>query len=160
MNIAKNSVVTIDYTLKDSEGKLLDTSEGREPLVYLHGVGALISGLENELAGKAAGEEVTAVISPEDAYGKRRDDLLKVVSKDGFQGDEEMQVGMQVQLHTEHGPAIAVISQIEGNDVTLDLNHPLADMTLHFDVKIVDVREATEEEIAHGHVHGEGGHHH
>ena len=160
MKIATNTVVTLNYTLKNSEGQLLDTSEGREPLVYLHGVGALIPGLEKELEGKEKGAEFTAVITPEDAYGNRRDDLFRVVSKEGFQGDEEMQVGMQVQLHTEHGPAIASISKIEGNDVTLDLNHPLADMTLHFDVGVVDVREATEEEISHGHVHGAGGHDH
>ena len=160
MVIAENTVVSINYTLKDSDGKVLDTSEGREPLVYLHGVGALIPGLEKELEGKTAGTDVNAVIPPEEAYGERRDDLLKVVSKDGFQGDEEMQVGMQVQLQTEHGPAIAVISKIQDNDVTLDLNHPLADMTLHFDVNVVEVREASEEEIAHGHVHGAGGHQH
>ncbi|MEO9533790.1 MAG: peptidylprolyl isomerase [Crocinitomicaceae bacterium] len=160
MQIAQNTVVSLNYTLKNGEGELLDTSEGRSPLVYLHGVGQLIPGLENELNGKAAGEEMQVVIKPEDGYGSRRDDLLKTVAKDGFQGDEEMKVGMQVQLDTEHGPAIAVITSIEGNDVVLDLNHPLADMTLHFDVKVEEVREATEEEISHGHVHGPGGHEH
>ncbi|MEZ4923543.1 MAG: peptidylprolyl isomerase [Crocinitomicaceae bacterium] len=160
MNIAAHTVVTLNYTLKDSDGVLLDTSEGRQPLVYLHGVGALIPGLEKELDDKQKGDQVIAVIQPEDAYGSRRDDLLKLVSKSGFQGDEEMHEGMQVQLQTEHGPAIAVISKIEGDDVTLDLNHPLADMVLHFDVTVVDVRPATDEEISHGHVHGPGGHHH
>jgi FKBP-type peptidyl-prolyl cis-trans isomerase SlyD len=160
MVIAQHTVVTLNYTLKDSEGKLLDTSEGRQPLVYLHGVGALIPGLENELNEKQKGDNVVAIIEPKDAYGNRRDDLLKVVPKNGFQGEEEMVVGMQVQLETEHGPAIAVISQIEGEEVTLDLNHPLADMTLHFDVTVEDVREASEEEISHGHVHGPGGHEH
>lgn len=160
MQIAEKTVVSLNYTLKNGEGELLDTSEGREPLVYLHGVGQLIPGLENELAGKGAGEAMQVVIKPEDGYGSRRDDLLKTVAKDGFQGEEEMQVGMQVQLDTEHGPAIAVITSIEGNDVVLDLNHPLADMTLHFDVKVEEVREATEEEISHGHVHGPGGHQH
>ena len=160
MEIAKNSVVTLNYTLKNGEGTLLDTSDGREPMVYLHGVGGLIPGLEKELNGKSKGAKMNVVVKPEDGYGSRRDDLLKIVSKDGFQGEEEMQVGMQVQLDTEHGPAIALISKIEENDVTLDLNHPLADMTLHFDVSIEDVREATEEEISHGHVHGPGGHNH
>ena len=152
--------MSLHYTLKNSDGTLLDSSEGREMLTYLHGVGGLIPGLESELEGKTKGEKLVAVIEPKDAYGTKRDDLLKVVSKDGFQGDEEMQTGMQVQLDTEHGPAIAVITKIEGNDVTLDLNHPLADMTLHFDVSIEDVRAASEDEIAHGHVHGPGGHHH
>lgn len=160
MTIAKHTVVTLNYTLKNGEGTVLDTSEGREPLIYLHGVGSLIPGLEKELEGKGKGEQVHAVIPPEEAYGTKRDDLMHVVSKDGFQGDEEMQVGMQVQLTTQQGPAIATIAAIEGNDVTLDLNHPLADVTLHFDVEIVDLRDASEEEISHGHVHGPGGHHH
>ncbi|MBD3636238.1 MAG: peptidylprolyl isomerase [Crocinitomicaceae bacterium] len=160
MKVAEHTVVTLNYTLKNSAGELLDTSEGRQPLVYLHGVGALIPGLEKELADKEVGANINAVIPPEEAYGTRREDLMKMVSKDGFQGDEEMKEGMQVQLQTEHGPAIAVIAKIEGNDVMLDLNHPLADMTLHFDVTIEDVRAATEEEISHGHVHGEGGHQH
>ena len=160
MQIAQHTVVSLNYTLKNSDGNLLDTSEGRAPLVYLHGVGALIPGLEDELNGKAQGDKINAIIPPEKAYGSRRDDLVKLVSKDGFQGDEEMTEGMQVQLETEHGPAIAVITKIDGNDVTLDLNHPLADMTLHFDVEIVDVRAATEDEISHGHVHGPGGHQH
>ncbi|WP_027419852.1 FKBP-type peptidyl-prolyl cis-trans isomerase [Crocinitomix catalasitica] len=160
MNIAKESVVTMNYTLKNDAGEVMDTSEGREPLVYLHGVGGLIPGLEKELEGKVVADKLNVVIAPEDAYGSRKDDLLKVVSKDGFQGEEELSVGMRVQLDTEQGPVVAEISDIKENDVTLDLNHPLADMTLHFDVEIVDVRTATADEIAHGHVHGEGGHQH
>ena len=157
MKIDKNTVVSLNYTLKNSKGELLDTSEGRQPLTYLHGVGQLIPGLEKELNEKEQGDEVKAVIPPEEAYGSRKQELLKTVSKDGFQGDEEIKIGMQVQLQTEHGPAIAVVQDVEGSDVTLDLNHPLADMELHFDVKVEDVRAATEEEIQHGHVHGEGG---
>lgn len=160
MSIQKHTVVTLNYTLKNSEGEILDTSEGREPLVYLHGVGGLIPGLEAELEGKEKGNSLNVVIAPEDAYGKRSEDLMHVVPKSGFQGDEEMQVGMQVQLQTEQGPAIATIAAIEGENVTLDLNHPLADMELHFAVDVLDLREATEDEISHGHVHGPGGHHH
>ena len=160
MKIKKNTVVTLNYTLKNSAGEILDTSEGREPLVYLHGVGGLIPGLEAELEGKGKGNSFNTVIAPENAYGKRRDDLLHVVPKSGFQGDEEMQIGMRVQLETEQGPAIATISEIEGENVTLDLNHPLADMELHFAVDVMELRDATEDEISHGHVHGPGGHHH
>ena len=160
MKISSNTVVTLNYTLKSGEGELLDTSEGREPLVYLHGVGALIPGLEKELNGKEKGANVKTVVPPEEAYGKRRDELVRTVSKAGFQGDEEIRVGMQVQMDTEHGPAYAFVSEVEGENVTLDMNHPLADMDLHFEVDIVDVREATPEEIDHGHVHGPGGHHH
>lgn len=160
MSIVKESVVSINYTLKNDAGEVMDSSEGREPLVYLHGVGALIPGLENELDGKAVGDKLNVVIAPENAYGTRKDDLLKVVSKDGFQGDEELVAGMQVQLDTEQGPVVAVVSKVEESEVTLDLNHPLADVTLHFDVEILNVRPATADEIAHGHVHGEGGHQH
>lgn len=160
MKIAKDSVVTMNYTLKNDAGEVMDTSAGRDPLVYLHGVGALIPGLENELEGKMANDKVSAVIAPEDAYGARSEDLLRVVSKDGFQGEEELQAGMRVQLDTEHGPMVAVVSAITGDEVTLDMNHPLADMTLYFDVEVVDVRPATADELAHGHVHGDGGHHH
>lgn len=160
MKVEQNKVVSLNYTLKNSEGLLIDTSEGREPLVYLHGVGGLIPGLESELEGLEANAKVDVVIKPEDAYGTRRDDLMHVVSKDGFQGDEEMQVGMQVQLDTENGPMVAMIAKIEDKEVTLDLNHPLADMTLHFNVEVLDVREATADEISHGHAHGPGGHNH
>lgn len=160
MMIAKDSVVTMNYTLKNDAGEIMDTSEGRAPLTYLHGVGGLIPGLENELEGKAVTDKLSVVITPEHAYGNRRDDLLQVVSKDGFQGEEELVEGMRVQLDTEEGPVVAVVSSIEGSDITLDMNHPLADMTLHFDVEIVSVRQATTDEIAHGHVHGEGGHQH
>jgi FKBP-type peptidyl-prolyl cis-trans isomerase SlyD len=160
MIIAKDSVVTMNYTLKNDAGEIMDTSEGREPLTYLHGVGGLIPGLESELEGKAAADKLKVVIAPEHAYGNRRDDLLRVVSKDGFQGDEELTEGMRVQLDTEQGPVVAVIAKIEDKDVTLDMNHPLADMTLHFDVEVINVREASADEIAHGHVHGEGGHQH
>lgn len=160
MKIGKNTVVSINYTLRDKSGQVLDSSEGRDPLVYLHGVGQLIPGLENELEGEAVGASKQVVISPNDAYGERQDDLLHVVSKTGFTGEEEMFEGMQVQLETDNGPAIAVIAKIDGDEVTLDLNHPLAGEELHFDVAVVELREASEDEISHGHVHGPGGHHH
>jgi FKBP-type peptidyl-prolyl cis-trans isomerase SlyD len=160
MKVAKNTVVSLNYTLKNNEGEILDTSDGREPLVYLHGVGALIPGLENVLDGENEGSKVSTVIKPEDGYGHRTDELLHKVPKSGFTGDEEMQEGMRVQLETENGPAIAIISKIEGEEVTLDLNHPLAGMELHFDVEVVGIREAQKEEIEHGHAHGPGGHHH
>lgn len=148
------------YTLRNQEGTTLDTSVGRQPLVYLHGVGALIPGLETKLNDKVAGDKLNAVVPPDEAYGQISQDLLHKVPKSGFVGDEELIEGMQVQLDTEHGPRIAVVSKISGDEVTLDLNHPLAGVTLHFDVEIVGVRAASADEIAHGHVHGEGGHHH
>lgn len=160
MIISKDSVVTMNYTLKNDAGEVMDTSAGRAPLVYLHGVGALIPGLERELEGKSANDKLAVVIAPENAYGERSEELMRVVSKDGFQGEEELMEGMRVQLDTEQGPMIAVVVKITGTEVTLDMNHPLADMTLYFDVEIVNVRAATQDELAHGHVHGDGGHHH
>lgn len=160
MIITNERVVTMHYTLKNEAGEILDTSEGREPLVYLHGVGGLIPGLEKELEGKQANDKLNVIVPPEEAYGSRRDDLLRVVSKEGFQGDEALVEGMRVQLETDRGPAIAVVAGVEGENVTLDLNHPLADVTLHFDVEVIGVRQAEAGEIAHGHVHGEGGHQH
>lgn len=160
MKITKHSVVSVNYTLKNDKGEVMDTSAGKEPLTYLHGVGGLIPGLESELTDKAKGDTFSTIIQPEDAYGAYQEELLKVVSKDGFQGEEEIKIGMQVQLDTEHGPAIAVVAKVEETEVTLDLNHPLADAVLHFDIEVVEIREASEEEISHGHVHGPGGHQH
>ncbi len=161
MKIALHSVVTFDYTLKNSEGQLLDTSDGREPLVYLHGVGALIPGLENQLQGLGKGDKKKVEVLPEHAYGDRREDLMREVPKAGFQSAEaELQEGMQVELDTEQGAVIARVVKIEGEKVMLDLNHPLAGMTLLFDVDIKEIRQASDDEIQHGHVHGPGGHQH
>ncbi|UTW65864.1 peptidylprolyl isomerase [bacterium SCSIO 12643] len=161
MRIEQNKVVMIHYTLTDKDGNLIDSSEGRDPLAYIQGIGNLIPGLEQELEGKQKGDKFKAVVPPEHAYGKRDESLIRVVPKSGFQGDEEMTIGMQVQIETsEEGMAIATLTKIEGEDVTLDLNHPLADMDLHFDIEVIDIRLAEEDELAHGHVHGPGGHHH
>ncbi|MGB1003238.1 MAG: FKBP-type peptidyl-prolyl cis-trans isomerase [Salibacteraceae bacterium] len=161
MKIGQNKVVTMHYKLTDKDGALIDSSEGREPLAYIQGIGALVPGLESEIEGKTKGDKFNAVVAPEHAYGNRDESLIRVVPKSGFQGEEEMTIGMQVQIDTgEQGMAIATLTKIEGEDVTLDLNHPLADMELHFDIDVVDVREAEKEELDHGHVHGPGGHHH
>lgn len=162
MLIEDHRVVNIHYTLKDAQGEVLDTSEGRDPLAYIQGIGNLIPGLEAELKGKVKGDKVKAVIAPEAAYGTYDDNLVHLVPLSGFQsaGGEELQVGMQVQVDTGQGHAIALVTSIEGDDVTLDLNHPLAGTELHFDVEVMGVREATAEELDHGHAHGVGGHHH
>ena len=162
MEIGNNKVATIHYELKNGEGQVLDSSAGREPLVYIQGIGMLIPGLEAKLSGQKAGDKVNAVIEPKDGYGDYQDANVHVVPKAGFQseGDESLQVGMRVQVDTSQGQTIALVTKIEGDDVTLDLNHPLAGQTLHFAVEVVEVREATEEELSHGHVHGPGGHQH
>jgi FKBP-type peptidyl-prolyl cis-trans isomerase SlyD len=160
MKVEKNKVVSIHYTLKSDKGELLDTSDGKDPLPYIHGKGQLIPGLEKELEGKEAGAELSLVIPPAEAYGDYNEEQVFVVGKEGFQGEEELTVGLQVQMDTGEGQAIGVVTKIEDENVTLDLNHPLAGTTLHFEVKIVELRDATKEELDHGHSHGEGGHQH
>lgn len=160
MTIAENKVVTIEYTLKNDEGEVLDTSEGREPLVYLHGSQNIIPGLENALSGKVVGDTLTVRITPEDGYGNRDDSMKQEVPRDMF-GDEEIQVGMQYHAQGPDGDML-VVTVIEASDthVTVDGNHPLADVHLNFDVEVKDIRDASAEELEHGHVHGEGGHQH
>ncbi len=153
MKIEKNKVVAIHYTLKDDKGTVMDTSEGKSPLAFLQGNGQLIPGLESQLEGKVKGHKDQVTVAPADAYGEFREDMVFEVGKEGFQGEEELKTGMQVEVELEKGKSIAVVSKIEGDNVTLDLNHPLAGQTLHFDVEIMDVRDASEEEISHGHVH-------
>ncbi len=160
MQISTGKVVSIDYTLTDGEQQVLDSSEGGDPLTYLHGVGQLIAGLEKELEGKSAGDSLQAKIAPKDGYGERDAAKIAVVLSETMQVLGELKVGMPLHGSSGHGEQVVTITKIEGDDVTIDANHPLAGTTLHFDVAVRDVRDATEEEIAHGHVHGPGGHHH
>ncbi len=153
MQIAKDTVVAIDYTLKDDQGSVLDTSEGKQPLAYLHGNGNIIPGLEQALEGKQTGDELSVRIEPADAYGERRYELTQAVPRDLFQGVDDLQVGMQFQAGGEGGGQIVTVTAIEGDQVTVDANHPMAGVPLNFDVKVVEVREASAEEKEHGHVH-------
>lgn len=160
MIIEKHKVVHIHYELKDKEGQVIDSSAGRDPLAYIQGIGNLIPGLEKELEGKQKGDKLLAIIQPDEAYGHYDANKVFVVNRSGFQGTEEINPGMRVQVDLEKGPAVAVISKVDGDDVTLDMNHPLAGQVLHFDVEVLEIREADAEEISHGHVHGPGGHQH
>ena len=160
MQISKNTVVEMEYTLKDTAGEVLDTSNGKGPLAYLHGFKNIIPGLEKELEGKKSGDELSVKISPEQAYGQRDENLISEVSKNELSAIPDLEVGMQLQAQSSQGARILTVTQIEGETVTLDANHPLAGMELHFEVKVTKVRSATEEELAHGHVHGPGGHQH
>jgi FKBP-type peptidyl-prolyl cis-trans isomerase SlyD len=153
MTVQKDRVVSIDYTLKDNAGDIIDSSEGSEPLVYLHGNGNLIPGLEKEIEGKKAGDAVKCVIAPADAYGERDDSLVFKVQKSDFEG-AEVEIGMQFEAHGEDGAQLVTVVGIEGEEVTIDANHPLAGEELHFDVKIVEVREASPEELSQGRVGG------
>ncbi|WBE26056.1 FKBP-type peptidyl-prolyl cis-trans isomerase [Denitrificimonas caeni] len=161
MLIADQHVVAIDYTLTNEAGEVIDSSAGAEPLVYLHGAGNIIAGLENALTGKAVGDELEVSIEPQDAYGEYSAELISTIGREMFEGVDELQVGMQFHASApDGGMQIVTIRDIDGDEVTIDGNHPLAGQQLNFKVKIATVRAASEEEIAHGHVHGEGGHQH
>ncbi|MGM0432066.1 MAG: FKBP-type peptidyl-prolyl cis-trans isomerase [Spirochaetota bacterium] len=154
MQIAENHVVSMDYVLKDDDGNVLDTSEGREPLSFLYGKGMIIPGLEKALEGKEKGDSVQVTVQPEEGYGTYNEEAIGEVNKDNFQEDMEPKVGMQVQAQDPNGNTqIFTITDVKDETVTLDGNHPLAGQVLHFDVNVTDVREATEEELEHGHVH-------
>lgn len=160
MQVADNMAVSIHYTLSNDDGEVIDSSIGNEALVYLHGTGNIISGLEQALHGKAIGDKLNVRISPENAYGEFMEDRVQVISRAMFEGIDDLEVGMQFHADVSSGPGVVSIIAIEGDNVTIDGNHPLAGLALTFDVEIIDVRPASTEEISHGHVHGPGGHHH
>lgn len=161
MSISNNSVVSFHYTLTDSEGKQLDQSnEERGPLTYLHGAGNIIPGLEKQLEGKSVGDKLTAKVPAAEAYGERSDNLIQELPANMFTGVENVEVGMEFQAQTEQGTQIVRVAGVEGDTVTIDANHPLAGVDLNFDVEVTEVRDATEEEVSHGHVHGPEGHEH
>lgn len=161
MQIEPKKAVYIDYTLTNDEGDVIDSSTEHAPLAYLHGYHNIIPGLEKALEGKKAGDELEVTIEPQDGYGEYSAELVAVVPRSAFQGVEKLEPGMQFHASAPNGGTqVVVIRTIEGDNVTVDGNHPLAGQRLNFKVKVADVREATEEELAHGHIHGAGGHHH
>lgn len=159
MQIANHTVVTLDYTLTDDEGNVIDRSEDGT-FAYLHGASNIIPGLEQALDGKAPGDALKVSIAAEDGYGHHDESKTVAVPMSMFPEDSQVEVGMQFQAQGPEGETLMVtVTQVEGDSVTVDGNHPLAGVQLNFDVSVVSVREATEEEIAHGHVHGPGGAH-
>lgn len=158
MQIANDSVVEFHYKLTNDENVVIDESSERGPLAYLHGKGNIIPGLEKQLLGKAVGDKFTAVIEPEEAYGEKREDLVQKVPTNIFQGVDKVEVGMQFQVESPQGPAVVVVTKVEDDGITVDQNHPLAGVRLTFEVEIVSIREATPEEVDHGHVHGKDQH--
>lgn len=153
MQIGENTVASIDYTLTDGDGQVLDTSQGREPLTYLHGVGNLIPGLEAALKGHAAGAHLDVTVAPADAYGERDERLVQQIPRAAFDGADHVEPGMQFEATGSNGETrLITITAIEGDDVTVDANHPLAGQALNFSVNVVDVRAATPEEIEAGEV--------
>lgn len=157
MVVEKDKVIKIDYTLKDSDGETIDSSEESEPLVYLHGNGNLIPGLEKQLEGKKEGDKLSCVVGPADAYGEYDENLVFTVQKSNFADPAKIEEGMQFEAHGEDGARVVTVVAVKGDEVTVDANHPLAGEDLHFDVKVVEIRDATAEELAHGHVHSHDG---
>ncbi len=152
--IGNNLVVSMHYKLSDDEGNVIDSSEGSDPLTFLHGAGNIIPGLENALVGKVEGDSLQVTVKPEDGYGDVIPELVQTVEKAAFQGVEDIEPGMAFEAQGPDGtPQRIIVRAVEGDEVTVDGNHPLAGMELSFDVQIVSVRDAQEEEIAHGHAH-------
>ena len=156
MTVAKDSVVSIHYTLKDNDGNILDSSSGRDPLNYIHGRGNLIPGMEEGIEGKSNGDQFELKVAPDKGYGVRNDKLIQKVPLKAF-GEQKVDAGMQ--FNTQNGQVVTV-TEVDKESATVDANHPLAGVDLNFSVEVVSIRKATQEEIDHGHVHGPGGHKH
>jgi FKBP-type peptidyl-prolyl cis-trans isomerase SlyD len=156
MQITKNKVAAIHYTLRDNEGNILDSSEGRDPLYYIQGIGNLIPGMEEGLEGKASGEKLDIKVSPDKGYGELNPQLVQQVPLDAF-GGQEVKPGMR--FNTNRGDVVTV-TEVGSETATVDGNHPLAGVELNFQVEILEVRIATDEELQHGHAHSPGGHSH
>lgn len=154
LSIDENSVVKMHYTLKNDEGEVIDSSEGDEPLAYLHGAGNIIPGLEKELSGKTVGDKLEVRVEPAEGYGEQMDELVQTLPKEAFEGIDKIEVGMAFEAQGAEGEVRQVeVVNVEGDQITIDANHPLAGVALNFAIEITEVRAATEEEIEHGHVH-------
>jgi FKBP-type peptidyl-prolyl cis-trans isomerase SlyD len=159
MQITNNTAVSIDYTLTNDAGEEIDSTAGGEPMVYLHGRGNIITGLEQVLQGKNAGDKFSVRIEAADAYGDFSDDMIQVVSREMFDGIDNLEVGMQFHAAVNAGASVITVIKVDGDDITIDGNHPMAGQALNFDVEVIAVRLATKDEIEHGHIHGDGCHH-
>lgn len=160
MQIADNTVASFHYTLTNDAGEVVDSSRGREPLTYLQGAGNIVPGLEMAMSGRRPGDTFQVKVAPEEGYGVRHEQLVQEVPRAAFQGVDEIEPGMSFQANTPQGSHSVTVTRVTPDTVTVDGNHPLAGQTLHFAIEVTEVRAATSEEIAHGHVHGADGHHH
>ncbi len=160
MNIAPNHVVQFHYSVKDESGELLESSHGHKPLAFLHGHGGLLPALERAMLGKATGDEFSVTLTPDEAYGEIKEGMVQRVPLKHLQGGKNWKPGMIAMLQTGHGSQLVTIRSVGKFMAEVDLNHPQAGKTLNFEVKVISVREASEEELSHGHAHGPGGHHH
>jgi FKBP-type peptidyl-prolyl cis-trans isomerase SlyD len=160
-SIAEGKVVNLIYSLKNAKGEVLDRSDTENPFTYLHGAQQIVPGLEAALLGLKVGAKKNVVVEPAEGYGEMNPDLKLTVSKGQFPSKVEIEEGMQFEAHTPDGQGVVfTVEGIEGDQVKIDGNHPLAGQTLHFDVEVLSMRDATDEEKEHGHAHGEGGHDH
>jgi FKBP-type peptidyl-prolyl cis-trans isomerase SlyD len=159
--ISANHVVGIHYTLRDDKKEVLDSSEGQDPLLYLHGHSQIVPGLENALAGKKVGDKLSVSITPADGYGEYDPKLTSVVERNQFPNQAQLEVGALFEFSNAKGhPVVVRVAELKGDSVTVDANHPLAGQNLHFEVEIVSLRAATQSELEHGHAHDGDGHHH
>jgi len=156
MRIARNSVVTIDFTMYSDADEVLESSQDDTPLVYMHGIGELPEGLEEELSGKQAGDEVNVTLTPDQAYGEYDASLVQAVPREQFDGADEIEVGMRFEAETDEGPREVHVIGLEEGEVIVDANAPYAGRTVRFEVKVLGVREASDDELEHGHAHGPG----
>lgn len=154
MKITDNSVVSIHYTLSNDTGAILDQSTEDNPLIYLHGKGNIVAGLEKALTGKTTGTKLDVTVPPAEGYGNREEYMVETVNRSMFEGLDEISIGKQFHAEGNTGPVVVTVTKIDGDDITIDGNHPLAGENLNFTVEVVDIREATEDELAHGHIHG------
>lgn len=161
MIIEKNKVVTFHYTLKDDNGEIIDTSSGKDPLAYIQGTGSIVIGLENEMEGKKIGDAFEVSVNPAEGYGEVNNDLIRTLPKEQFKhfGDQ-LVIGLNIYIESPQGQIPATIVDINDEDVSFDMNHPLAGKKLNFSIEVTDIRDASAEELDHGHVHGPGGHEH
>jgi len=161
MQVSEQKVVTMNYEVADDQGQLIDRSEEGGPLAYIHGNGQLIPGLETALEGRGKGDKVAVDVPPEQGYGERDEEGVQTVARNQFDDSVEIEVGMQFEAQDDdEGHQIVTVVAVDGENITLDTNHPLAGKNLRFEVEILDVRDASAEELSHGHVHGPGGHDH
>lgn len=159
--IANGKVVNLIYSLKNDQGEVLDRADGDAPFTYLHGGQQIVPGLENALEGLKVGDKKKVKVAPAEGYGELNPELKLTVNKSQFPSKVDLEPGMQFEAHTPDGHGVVfTVEAIEGDQVKIDGNHPLAGQTLHFDVEVLSMRDATAEEQEHGHAHGEDGHHH
>jgi len=157
MTITKNKIVSFHYSLINEAGELVETSRERKPMTYFHGANNIVPGLEKALEGRSEGDEFQVTIPPEEAYGERDDNKLQRISSKHFKNPKKIKPGQVLAVQTRQGPLQVTVLKVGRFNLDVDANHPLAGQTLNFDIEVTEIRDATKEEIAHGHIHGEGG---